>query len=132
MDHRDGRGYHWDIVRALISVLAGVGLFLVVVAGRADGHQDPVGDIHPQVLVKDGHFAIVFQSPRQDQSEGLSGRYNVVRTIYSPEGKLIVPRHPLAKRRSWDETGPVWRTGGQMRLGDEIVTLSGVQSGKPG
>jgi hypothetical protein len=54
-------------------------------------HQDPVGDVHPSVRAIDGNFVISFSN-------------NIVkreyRTVFSAEGKLILPRHAVESQPS--------------------------------
>ena len=107
------------------------GILIVAISASAFGHQDPWGDIYPQVQVMDGNFAIVFTSSRQNDLEDYGESKSVQRMIYSPEGKLVAPRHPLEKRRSWRETGPVGLHGRQIPFGDSTVIFQG-RSSKPG
>jgi hypothetical protein len=108
------------------------GLLLLALAGPAFGHADPRGDLHPQVLVKDGNFAIVFNSSQPEGVESFTGEKAVFRMIYTPEGKLVAPRHPLDRKRDWRETGPAGLYGKGMRLGDVSVYFGGGHSSQPG
>jgi hypothetical protein len=97
----------------------------------SSGHSDPWGDIHPQVSVVDGRFAIVFNTSLPDRVADYSDEKPVYRMIFEADGRLFTPRHPLERRRSWQEMAPVGLYGREMRLGDSTVILQGNSSGRP-
>ena len=101
-------------------------------AGRATAHSDPWGDTHPQVQVVDGKFAIVFNSSLPDERENFTDEKKVFRTVYTAEGVLVAPRHPLKTKRSWRATGPAGLYGKQMQLGESALWLDSSRSGRPG
>jgi hypothetical protein len=96
----------------------------------AAAHSDPRGDIHPQVLVVDGHFAIDFNTMLPDvEGDPYEAIYRVT---YTPEGKLLAPRHRLERKRSHTETGPAGLYGRGIRFGDSEIIFDGDRSGLPG
>ncbi|HRQ90821.1 MAG TPA: hypothetical protein PLA50_18675 [Bacteroidia bacterium] len=62
------------------------GLFSVLLLGTASlqGHQDPVGDVHPAVMVENGRFSVYFRN---------NERAAEFRKVYRSSGKLAIPRH---------------------------------------
>jgi len=54
-------------------------------------HQDPVGDVHPTVRVENGNFAVYFRN----NTVGDSNYPEYFRVLYSPDGKLLAPRHDI-------------------------------------
>jgi len=54
--------------------------------GWVHGHQDPMGDIHPQVLVMDGKFAIVFNTSQPKQESNYTDEAPVQRMIFTATG----------------------------------------------
>lgn len=98
----------------------------------ASGHSDPWGDIHPKVTVMDGNFSIVFNTTLPSDSPNYTEVKPAYRVVYSSEGKLVSPRHPLDRKRSWMESGPVGHHGGQVQVGDATVIFPGDGEGKPG
>ncbi len=98
----------------------------------ASGHADPSGDTHPNVQVIDGNFAVVFVPGRTGKEPyDYTASEAVVRMIYSSEGKLIAPRHPLDRKRFHGESGPVGIYGRQFSFGESRVIFQG-RSVKPG
>jgi hypothetical protein len=114
--------------RRLLASVAGV---VFCLTGVSSGHSDPWGDIHPRVSVVDGRFAIVFNTSLPDRVSDYSDEKPVQRMIFEVDGRLFAPRHPLERRRSWQEMGPVGLYGREMRLGDSTVILQGNSSGRP-
>lgn len=57
-------------------------------------HQDPRGDIHPEVRVEDGCFAIYFQT--NAESDRFSYEKPHWRMLYAPDGTVQLPRHRLS------------------------------------
>ena len=106
-----GHGLPWSCV---------VGVFLVSV-GAALGHQDPMGDIHPNVSVVDGRFAVVFKTSVPDAQADYLESKPVHRMIFEKDGSIFAPRHPLTRRRSHRETGPVGLYGKAIRLGGSTL-----------
>ncbi len=80
----------------------------------------------------DGNFAIVFNTSMRSNREDFTDAKKVFRMVYSPEGRLIAPRHPLEKKRSWREVGPAGLYGKRMALGESTVILEGSYSPRPG
>ena len=67
---------------------------ILFVTSLASAHQDPMGDVHPEVRVEKGNFAIYFRS--NDERTGVEDPPQL-RMVYSPEGKLLSPRHYAPK-----------------------------------
>lgn len=111
--------------------VAGLAWLLAAVPNRADGHQDPLGDIHPQVTVMDGKFSIVFNTSLPQDRTNFTDESPVSQMIFEADGTLFAPRHPLDRKRSWRELGSVGIYGRETRLGDSSVFFQG-SSGQPG
>ena len=105
---------------------------LWVGAGLAFGHQDPRGDIHPKVSVIDGKFAIDFNTSMPDQDGNYSEEKPILRMIYNPDGILFAPRHPIERKRSYAELGPVGIYGKNISLGESTLVFEGNRSTRPG
>lgn len=95
-------------------------------------HSDPWGDIHPQVSVVDGKFSIVFNSSQPEQRTDYSEAKPVQQMIFNTDGTLFAPRHPLVRKRSHEENGPVGIYGRRVRFGESTLIFEGDQSGQPG
>lgn len=69
-------------------------LTLCCLSSAALAHQDPRGDIHPEIETESGNFAIYFKS----NAIGDDFFYDRPqwRMVSSPEGKVILPRHKLS------------------------------------
>lgn len=93
----------------------------------AYAHEDPWGDIHPQVSVVDGRFAIVFNTMLPDAPSDYLDARPVYRTIYEKDGSLFAPRHPLPTKRSHRESGPVGLYGKSIRLGASTLYIGGTR-----
>lgn len=102
-------------------LLAGLAWLLAGSPNPANGHQDPRGDIHPQVTVVDGRFSIIFNTSLPEDRENYSDKSPTSRMIFEADGTLFAPRHPLDRKRSWRELGPVGFHGRKMQLGDSSV-----------
>lgn len=111
--------------------LAGAMLSLAI-AAPAGAHSDPWGDIHPQVLVVDGNFAIDFNSHLPGGEANYTATESLCRMIYTPEGKLVSPRHRLERKRSYQENGSAGICGARLRLGDSELIFKGGGNGRPG
>jgi len=94
-------------------------------------HADPWGDLHPTVEVVDGNFAIHFNSSIRGSRDNYTGRRPVLVKIYSPEGKLLSPRHPIPGKRSWMAGGPVGLYGKHLVFGDTVMVFDPTRTGKP-
>lgn len=68
---------------------------LLVSAPPAPAHEDPRGDVHPQVRVEKGNFAIYFYS--NDERHDSDTQPPPLRVVYSPTGELLAPRHHVAE-----------------------------------
>ena len=121
------KGLTWNAAPVAVAAV-----WLLGGAERAFGHADPRGDIHPQVSVMDGMFSIIFNSSRPGDEENFTAAQPVQRMIFTADGKLFAPRHPLEQQRSYRETGPVGLYGREARLGESTVYFQGNQSGQPG
>lgn len=98
----------------------------------APGHQDPRGDIHPQVSVADDKFVVDFQTSVPDEVGAMTATPPLFRMIFTADGKLFAPRHPVDRRRSYTELGPVGLYGRSFRIGDSTMIFPGDQAGQPG
>ena len=101
---------------------------IALVVGSAHGHQDPRGDIHPQVSVVDGRFTITFSSSQPDQRSGFIDRKPLYRTIFEKDGKVFAPRHPLKATRGLGESGPAGLYGRTIQLGESTIIFNQVDS----
>ncbi|HEY1120651.1 MAG TPA: hypothetical protein VGE67_03590 [Haloferula sp.] len=116
----------------IVARLLAFATLLTALSTPAPGHSDPWGDIHPQVEVVDGNFAITFNTSREDEAFDHTDQKKVSRVTYSPDGRLIAPRHPLERKRSWREMGPVGFYGRGVRFGDSTVIFEVDRNGQPG
>lgn len=102
-----------QILRYWLMVCA---LSVVIFPSEVSAHQDPVGDVHPQVVVENGRFAVYF---RPNWDSGYSA--NQFRVIYSKLGELIAPRHlPSAEPKGYV---PVWDGGSAKSFGRSEVRV---------
>lgn len=109
-----------------------IALVLVfITSSESNAHSDPWGDIHPQVTVEDGKFAVIFNTSLPEKESDYTNAKPVSQSIYTPEGKLFAPRHPLDRKRSYQELGPVGLYGRELKLGETSFYFSGDRSGKP-
>lgn len=75
-------------------------------AGIAQGHQDPLGETRPAIEVIDGKFAVTFCAIEETPAGQLRSQKNpFFRIIFSPDGKIVVPRHRAQEvpERPWAE-----------------------------
>jgi hypothetical protein len=94
-------------------------------------HSDPLGDIHPQVLVVDGNFAIDFNAQIPGE-ENHAVSESLVRVTYTSDGKLLAPRHRLERKRSHTEMGSAGIYGTTVRFGDSELIFDWDRSAMPG
>ncbi len=80
----------------------------------------------------DGKFAIDFNTTRPEQESNYTEGSPVQRMIYTAEGALFAPRHPLERHRSWRELGPVGLYGKATRVGESTVIFQEQSSHQPG
>lgn len=113
--------YPFDMKSSRLPWWYGMTLVFLVITSVAPGHQDPLGDIHPQVSVVDGRFSVVFNTSIPDEPSDYLDTRPVYRMIFEKDGRMFAPRHPLAKRRPHWETGPVGLYGKPIRLGDSML-----------
>lgn len=83
-------------------------------------HEDPRGDVHPVVQVENGNFAVYFRN----KSTGDDPDHRRFRTLYSPKGKLLAPRHAVEE---WPERRrSIHRRS--TRVGEEVIQVErGIQ-----
>ena len=100
-------------------------LFTLIAAALSSGsvwaHVSPSGDTHPYIEVVDCKFAVIFGN---GLGELLPGESPYLRIIYAPDGKILVPRHPL-ERKPQDHPYPY--TG---RSNQAFASISAVPSGE--
>lgn len=80
--------------------------WLGLAVGIAQGHQDPSGETHPSIEVIDGKFAVAYRAIEETPVGQLRSQKNpFFRIIYSPDGKVVVPRHRAQEvpERPWAE-----------------------------
>ena len=119
------------MIRRLSKFWQFAALTTAVLTGGAQAHSDPWGDIHPHVTVMDGSFSIVFSTQLPDQESNYTESKPVARVIYTPEGAIVAPRHPLVRQRSWRESsGEPFEHA--YRVGDSSIYLGGGPAGQPG
>lgn len=110
----------------LLYFLTGI---LLSFASTAEAHSDPWGDIHPRVQVMDGKFAIVFNTSQPQRESDSQEAQPLQRMIFTSDGKLFAPRHPLKLKRSHEEFGPISLYGRGIRLGESTLIFQRNQSG---
>jgi hypothetical protein len=91
-------------------------------------HQDPLGDVYPNVKVENGNFAIYFTNNTRETE---TRRAPLLRVVYSPEGKLLAPRHETGVIPSLDdELGTAAKQ--EFHLRDETLGFEGdIHEGRP-
>lgn len=67
----------------------------VLMHGQVCAHSDPAGDTAPMIDVADEKFIMTFRTRQPNQGARDEPVYS--RIIYSPDGKILVPRHRLEK-----------------------------------
>lgn len=60
-------------------------------------HSDPLGDVHPVVLIESGNFAIYFSTNAVGYNY-LEGDQPVFRMLYTAKGRLLAPRHVVKNK----------------------------------
>lgn len=70
------------------SFVIGIASFFTLTTAVLQGHQDPVGDVHPQVSVAEECFVVTFSN-----NERMGAERDSFRCIYDSDGTLVVPRH---------------------------------------
>jgi hypothetical protein len=95
---------------------------------QTEAHSDPLGDVYPNVQVRNGNFVIDFDN-NDNKSDNHDAR--VFRIIYAPDGTLLAPRHMHGGKRSLqDVIGEVAKN--TVRVGDELLEFSQERrSGQP-
>lgn len=90
---------------------------LVFFAGpSAPAHQDPVGDVHPEISVEKGCFVITFSN-----NERMGSDSDSFRCVYAADGSLVVPRHRLSGEAP--RFGAAWEGGSQRAEGGSIYEM---------
>ncbi|MEQ1843793.1 MAG: hypothetical protein ABL994_25600, partial [Verrucomicrobiales bacterium] len=97
-------------------------------AQPAFAHEDPAGDLYPEVRVEGGNFAVYFTSsfPYEKYDDSWYASKHQHRMIFSPEGTLLTPRHKPPKGTEI----PVDRfdlKGTTIRIGEEEITFTGLE-----
>ena len=99
-------------------------VFPVVVATSA-AHEDPLGDIYPNVKVEQGNFVIYFENNENQEAQS----HSFVRMIYSADGKVLAARHNwIAPHSLGDTMGDAAKS--EVTLGKEKLVFSGAK-GEP-
>jgi hypothetical protein len=75
-------------------ILIGIAAILALPTGELLAHQDPVGDVHPEVSVAEGCFVVDFSN-----NEKRSIDHDHFRNIYDAGGSLVVPRHRVSEKK---------------------------------
>lgn len=79
-----------------MKIWKGIALASALMIGASEAHEDPRGDVHPSISVVDGTFVVDFVSNQSTDEEERDASF---RTVWSYDGKLLVPRHRLAVTR---------------------------------
>ena len=90
-------------------LILAVAFLLALSLRQTQAHQDPRGDVHPVVTAADGKFIVEFECNFAD--EWIEDEKPVFRKLWSPEGKLILPRHRVtltAEESAAKEAGLSW------------------------
>jgi hypothetical protein len=66
-----------------------VGVAGLLLPGLLLAYEEPVGDVDPVVRVENGNFTVYFTN----NTSGDDNSREVFRTVYSPLGQLLAPRH---------------------------------------
>lgn len=82
-------------------------LTLYVTFGLAHAHEDPRGDVHPQVQVEDGKFVVYFKNNTEPKVEVSTNSPDertreepIYKTVVSPDGKILAKRVPVESEPS--------------------------------
>lgn len=70
-------------------------------------HQDPPGDVYPNVKIERGNFVIEFDNNADEFATNARAPFQsstLLRMIYSPDGVLLSPRHYESRTRDLSET----------------------------
>ena len=105
-------------------------LLLLGLCGLALGHSDPFGDIHPNVTNLDGNFSIIFTTSLPGKAPDYTQTQEPFRTVYSPLGALVAPRHLMDPKQFQEESGPVGLHGKVIRVGDSGLSFGGNGTGE--
>ncbi|MCW1885462.1 hypothetical protein OKA04_12045 [Luteolibacter flavescens] len=112
---------------------AGAICSLLLGSAVVNAHEDPLGEIHPEVSEKDGNFAIKFRAsiPNQTPEDWLNPKYFGM--IFSPQGKLLAPRHAIpTSPPDKEHSDPESPSKESLRVGELTGTFTKDPSGKPG
>lgn len=113
---------------SIIRLLSWLGCLVTNMASTANAHQDPRGDIHPQVGIVDGKFAILFSNSPPNRDFDATEVDSLHRMIFTHEGKLFAPRHSVKRKRSHEDFGPVGLYGREYRVGGSTFIFQGSQN----
>ena len=110
---------------------------MFITAITTSAHQDPIGDIHPQVKVENGNFAIYFSNTARENEPSdydVSSGGPVYRMVYSPTGELLGPRALVSNVRAdelWQSASMVYDKA--FTVGNERVLFDAelLKNGKP-
>lgn len=94
----------------------GLAAFILSVGTIAPAHQDPVGDVHPEVSVVNGHFSVTFSN-----NERMAVDRDSFRVIHAADGTLVVPRHRISSEAP--RFGAAWEGGSQRAEGGRIYEM---------
>ncbi len=97
-----------SVTKQAMKIWKGIALASALMIGASEAHQDPRGDVHPSVSVVDETFVVDFIS---NQSTDEEERDAAFRTVWSHDGKLLVPRHRLTVTREELNRHPSYDTG---------------------
>ena len=91
-------------------------ILLIATAGTwpVSAHQDPPGDIHPAVSIKDRQFVVSFQRKPTSKEEGMD--YQIFSAIYAPDGRVVIPRQKITQ----DKASPPFPTTSRSYYPPEI------------
>ncbi|NOX99985.1 MAG: hypothetical protein GXP30_09680, partial [Verrucomicrobia bacterium] len=71
--------------------------FFIFLSEAVWAHQNPRGDVHPVVIIEAGNFAVYFNT-NAIEDRYFEGKRPIFRMLYSPEGRLLAPRHAVKKQ----------------------------------
>ncbi len=120
------------IMKYRIRCLAVASWVFILGAGNSlQAHEDPWGDIRPNVVVRDGRFEINFRSVLPDDDPNRDEAKELYQMIYTKDGKLFAPRHPLDHESADRGPGRVDFDGRCQQLGDVTFYFLPSRSIKP-